>query len=202
MLGPDARAGGDRRCERAGDVRQVALIVGALMVLGWVRAADLLRPIVAARNAKRAGRALDAAEIAATERAVRARAVRGRAHPLAALVGGRGLPRRAPRVARACWPGRRRSALACITLPARGRRGGARAPRCGSGGSTARAGWCCRTSMPCATFAAGYRRWLCQTAGALLAVAHAVNAALISVFTDLTSRAVGHAAGADACRRC
>ena len=28
----------------AGDVRQVALVVGALMVLGWVRAADLLRP--------------------------------------------------------------------------------------------------------------------------------------------------------------
>ena len=36
-----------------------------------MRAADLLRPVVAARNAKRAGRALDAAEIAAAERAVR-----------------------------------------------------------------------------------------------------------------------------------
>ena len=57
--------------QHAGDVRQVALFIGALMVLGWVRAADLVRPIVAARNAKAAGRALDAAEIAATERAVR-----------------------------------------------------------------------------------------------------------------------------------
>ena len=57
--------------QHAGDVRQVAILIGALMVLAWVRAADLVRPIIAARNAKRAGRALDAAEIAATERAVR-----------------------------------------------------------------------------------------------------------------------------------
>ena len=41
------------------------------------------------------------------------------------------------------------------------------------------------------TFANGYRRWLCQTAGMLLAVAHAVNAALISVFTELTSAQSG-----------
>jgi len=41
------------------------------------------------------------------------------------------------------------------------------------------------------TFAMGYRRWLCQTAVVLLAVSHAVNAALISVFTDLTSAQSG-----------
>ena len=56
--------------QHAGDVRQVAIIIGALMVAAWVRAADLVRPIIAARNAKRAGRALDAEEIAATERTV------------------------------------------------------------------------------------------------------------------------------------
>src|SRR5438477_330316 len=56
---------------QAGDSLRLAGIVGAIMILGWVRAADLLRPVVAARNAKRAGRALEAAEIAAVERAVR-----------------------------------------------------------------------------------------------------------------------------------
>ena len=45
--------------------------------------------------------------------------------------------------------------------------------------------------MPCATFAAGYRRWLCQTAGVLLAMSHAVNAALVAVFAELTSRSAG-----------
>ncbi|HXU05700.1 MAG TPA: hypothetical protein VN903_32315, partial [Polyangia bacterium] len=51
--------------QHAGDVRRVAAIIGALMVLGWVRAADLVRPILAARNAKRVGRPLDAVQIAA-----------------------------------------------------------------------------------------------------------------------------------------
>ena len=40
-------------------------------------------------------------------------------------------------------------------------------------------------------FAGSYRRWLCQTAVMLLALAHAVNAALISVFTELTSAQSG-----------
>src|SRR6187551_3351463 len=70
LVGP-ALALAAQSLQHAGGVRQVALVIGALMVLGWVRAADLLRPVVAARNAKRAGRALDAGEIAATERAVR-----------------------------------------------------------------------------------------------------------------------------------
>ena len=49
----------------------------------------------------------------------------------------------------------------------------------------------CRTSIALRDFAAGYRRRLCQTAWALLAAAHAVNAALIAVFTDLTSAQSG-----------
>ena len=44
---------------------------------------------------------------------------------------------------------------------------------------------------PLRAFAAGYRRWLWQTAWALLAAAHAVNAALVAVFTDLTSAQAG-----------
>jgi len=49
----------------------IAAGVAGLMVLGWLRAADLMRPLIAARNAKRAGRALGDQEIAATERAIR-----------------------------------------------------------------------------------------------------------------------------------
>ena len=49
----------------------IAAAVAGLMVLGWLRAADLMRPVIAARNAKRAGRALGDQEIAATERAIR-----------------------------------------------------------------------------------------------------------------------------------
>ncbi len=44
---------------------------------------------------------------------------------------------------------------------------------------------------PLRDFAARYRRRLCQTAWALLAMAHAVNAALVAVFTDLTSAQSG-----------
>src|SRR5262249_55505193 len=40
-------------------------------------------------------------------------------------------------------------------------------------------------------FAASYRRSLCQMAWVILAVAHAFNAALISVFTDLRSSQSG-----------
>jgi signal transduction histidine kinase len=40
-------------------------------------------------------------------------------------------------------------------------------------------------------FAQGYRRRLCQSAWALLAVTHAANAALIAVFTELTSAQSG-----------
>ena len=118
------------------------------------------------------------------------RAVRGRGQPLAALVGGRGLRRRAPRVARPARlaVGDRRR---LHHLSPRGRGGGGARRAVGAPARRARAGWCCRTSMRCAHFAAGYRRWLCQTAAMLLAVAHAVNAALISVFTELTSAQSG-----------
>ena len=50
----------------------------------------------------------------------------------------------------ACSPGRRRSASpASPSCTQPGRR--PRARRCGNAGSTPPAGWCCRTSIPCAT---------------------------------------------------
>lgn len=46
----------------SGESFRVGALLGALMIVGWVRAADLLRPLLAARDAKRAGLALDEAE--------------------------------------------------------------------------------------------------------------------------------------------
>jgi HAMP domain-containing protein len=174
---------------RAGDARLVAMVVSAAMVAGWVRAADLLRPIAAARNAKRAGRALDPAEIAAVERAVRRApfevaftrwllwsaaaiyvAVHMASHDLLA------------------WPSA--IGVASIALLHAGGAAAARAALWERRLLGAR-----RLVLPnfdaLRNFAAGYRRWLCQTAVILLALAHAVNAALISVFTELTSAQSG-----------
>ena len=118
-----------------------------------------------------------------------ARPVRGRGQPLAALVGGRGLHGDRTSRRAACSPGRRRSGVACITLLHAGGAAAARA-MLWERQLDGRAGWCCPTSMPCApsppaTGAGSARR------RALLAVAHAVNAALIAVFTELTSAQSG-----------
>ena len=169
---------------------QVALIIGALMVLCWVRAADLVRPIVAARNAKRAGRALDAAEIAATERAVRRAPFEiasrrwllwsAAAVYLAVHLASRGL---------LAWPSA--IGVACITFLHAGGAAAARAALWERRLDGAR-----RLVLPnfdalrdvrrAATAAGCVRR-----RAMLLAVAHAVNAALISVFTELTSAQSG-----------
>jgi signal transduction histidine kinase len=188
LVGP-ALALAAKSLQNAGDVRQVALIIGALMVLGWVRAADLLRPVVAARNAKRVGRALDAGEIAATERAVRRAPFEvavtrwllwsAAAAYVAVHLASRGL---------LAWPSA--IGLGCITFLHAGGTAAARAALWERKLDGAR-----RLVLPnfdaLRTFATGYRRWLCQTAGMLLAVAHAVNAALIAVFTELTSSQSG-----------
>ena len=55
----------------SGESFRVGALLAALMIVGWVRAADLLRPLLAARDAKRAGIALDNAELAACDRAIR-----------------------------------------------------------------------------------------------------------------------------------
>jgi signal transduction histidine kinase len=174
---------------QAGRSRAIAAAIAGLMVLGWLRAADLMRPLVAARNAKRAGRALSADQIAATERAIRRAPVElalsrwllwsAVACGVAVyLVSHRLLP----------WPSA--VGLACITALHAGGAGATRAALWERSLDRAR-----RLVLPnfdaLRTFAAGYRRRLCETAWAMLAVAHAVTAALISVFTELTSRQSG-----------
>jgi len=174
---------------RAGDVLREGVVIAALMVLGWVRAADLLRPIVAARNAKRAGRALDAAEIAAVERAVRrapfeVAVTRWLLWAVAAVYMAVHLASRDL----LAWPSA--IGVACITFLHAGGAAAARGVLWERRLAGAR-----RLVLPnfdaLRSFATGYRRWLCQTAVMLLAVAHAVNAALISVFTELTSAQSG-----------
>jgi signal transduction histidine kinase len=173
----------------SGEGPRVALIVAALIALGWLRAADLLRPVVAARDAKRAGRPLGEAEIAATERAIRRAPVELAAIRwllwsaaviyLGARLGARGL---------IDWPSA--IGLACIgALHA----GGVAAARAAIW--ERRLGRVRRFVLPnfdpLRAFAAGYRRWLCQMAWAILAVTNAVDVALIAVFTDLSPRQSG-----------
>jgi signal transduction histidine kinase len=188
VLGPALSLAALSLRNAAGGMLQVAVILGALMVLGWVRAADLVRPIVAARDAKRAGRALDGSEIAATERAVRRAPFEialtrwlvwsAAAVYVAVYLASHGLP----------WPSA--IGVACITFLHAGGAAAARAAVWERRLDAAR-----RLALPnfdaLRNFAASYRRRLCQTAGMLLAVAHAVNAALISVFTDLKSAQSG-----------
>ncbi len=173
----------------SGETFRVVALVVTLILVGWVRAADLLRPVLAARAGKRAGRALTEAEIAATERAVRrapfdVAATRwllwsGAAVYLATRLASRGL---------LAWESA--VGLACVgVLHA-------------SGGAAARSLlWerrlerARRLVLPnfdvLRAFAGSYRRRLCQTAWAILAAAHAVNAALIAVFTQLAARQSG-----------
>jgi signal transduction histidine kinase len=175
--------------QHAGDVRRVVVIVGALMALGWLRAADWVRPIFAARNAKVAGRALDAAEIAAVERTVR-RAPFEVAFTRWLLWSAASVYLAVHLATRQllAWPSA--IGVACITFLHAAGAAAARAAFWERRLERAR-----RLVLPnfdaLRTFAAGYRRWLCQTAVVLLAAAHAVNAALISVFTDMTSAQSG-----------
>jgi signal transduction histidine kinase len=188
VVGP-ALALAAKSLEHAGDLRRLVLIIAALMIAGWVRAAELIRPIVAARNAKRAGRALDAAEIAATERAVRRAPfeiafTRWLLWSVAAAYQAVYLASRGLLASPAAF------GLACITFLHAGGTAAARAALWDRTLDGAR-----RLVLPnvdaLRIFAASYRRRLCQTAGVLLAVSHAVNAALVNVFTELTSAQSG-----------
>ena len=123
-------------------------LVGACWSLSWVRAADSLRPVIAARNAKQTGQPLSDAQVAAADRAIARAPVEGAlvrwaiwtAPPVYVAV----------RLVRTVsWRGRRApawSASACCTRAA---------PRpsaasSGSGSWRPRAARSCRTSIRCA----------------------------------------------------
>jgi signal transduction histidine kinase len=173
----------------SGESFRVGALLLALMAAGWLRAADLLRPLTAAREAKQSGRALDAAESAAAEQAMRrapfevalTRFVLWSAAVgyVAVRLASRGLLTIPSTIG-----------LACIGILHAGGAAAARGALWGRILGRAR-----RVIFPNSDalreFAGSYRRRLCQSAGALLAAAHAVNAALIAVFTDLTTAQSG-----------
>jgi signal transduction histidine kinase len=173
----------------SGESFRVGALLLALMAAGWLRAADLLRPLAAAREAKQSGRALDAAETAAAEQAMRRAPVEVAVTRFALWTLAVGYV--AVRLAAGgllAIPST--IGLACIGIL---HAGGAAAARGALWGRTL--GRARRVIFPNSDalreFAANYRRRLCQSAAALLAAAHAVNAALIAVFTDLTSAQSG-----------
>jgi len=164
-------------------------LLGAVLFASWVRAADSLRPVLAARNAKQTGQPLTDAQVAAADRAI-ARApvegalVRWAIWTLASVVVAWHLVSRGT----LAWPSG--LGVACIGFLHAGGVSAVRAlvwervlagPR--------------RTVLPnfdpLRAFARTYRRRLAETAAALLAMAHAVNAALVAVFTELTSSQAG-----------
>jgi signal transduction histidine kinase len=172
-----------------GELPRFVPILVAVLVASWVRAADSMRPVIAARNAKQRGQALTDAEIAAADRAI-ARApiesalVRWAIWTAAAVA----VAVRLASAGRLAWASS--LGVACIGFLHAGGVAAVRAlvwervlerPR--------------RTVLPnfdpLRVFAHTYRRRLAQTAAALLAIAHAVNAALVAVFAELTSAQAG-----------
>jgi signal transduction histidine kinase len=173
----------------SGESFRVGALLVALMAAGWLRAADLLRPLAAAREAKQSGRPLDAAASAAAEHAIRRAPVEVAATrfviwSLAVCY----VALRLPAGGRLAVPST--IGLACIGILHAGGAAAARGALWGRVLGRAR-----RVIFPNSDalreFAGSYRRRLCQSAAALLAAAHAVNAALIAVFTDLTSAQSG-----------
>jgi signal transduction histidine kinase len=173
----------------SGELARFLPLLGAALVLSWVRAADSLRPVIAARNSKQSGQPLTDAQVAAADRAI-ARApiesalVRWAIWTAASIATAVGLAR----TSTLGWTSG--LGVACIGFLHAGGVSAVRAlvwervlarPR--------------RTVLPnfdpLRAFARTYRRRLAETAVALLAIAHAVNAALVSVFTDLTSAQAG-----------
>jgi two-component system, NtrC family, sensor kinase len=173
----------------SGESFRVVAMLAALMFVGWVRAADLLRPMITTRDAKRGGRPLDEAEIVATDRAIRRAPVEvATTRFLLWLVAVVYVAARLATRHLLAWPSA--VGLACIGVLHAGGAAAARAALWEKQLDRAR-----RLILPnfdaLRGFADGYRRRLCQSAWALLALTHAANAALIAVFTELTSAQSG-----------
>ena len=154
----------------------MGLIVAALIVVGWIQAADLLRPVVLARDAKRAGRSVGDREVAAAERAIRL--APGRVAGTRWLIWVAAVVYVSTMLARRqLLPGRRPWAWwPSVSFMRAARR--LRGRCCGSGVSARVRRFVLPNVDPLRDFAVGYRRWLGQTAFAILAAAYAVNAAL------------------------
>ncbi len=173
----------------SGELPRVLPIVGALLVASWVRAADLLRPVIAARNAKRVGQALREADVEAAERAI-ARAPLEIALTRWAIWTAAGVVLALRLVVTGRLPVPSALGVACVGFLHAGGVAAARALTWQRVLARAR-----RSVLPnydpLRAFSYDYRRRLAGVAVTLLALAHAVNAALAAVFTEMTSRQSG-----------
>jgi signal transduction histidine kinase len=173
----------------SGQAERVLWLLGGLLVVSCVRAIDSLRPVMRARAAKLHGQPLSPDDVDAANRAIATAPTEaalfrwaiwtGAAAYVAVELWRRGL---------VAWPSSVGIAFAGLLHAS----GVAAARGLLWGRVLVRAR---RTVLPnfdpLRVFAAGYRRRLCQTAWALLAAAHAVTAALVAVFTDLSARQAG-----------
>jgi signal transduction histidine kinase len=189
LVGAPALALAGQSLRAGGEVGRLLPLLAALLVVAWVRAADSLRPVIAARAAKQRGQPLGADAAEGVDRAM-SRVPRETALArwviwtlAVAYVGVRLILQN-----RAAWPAA--MGVVCIGSLHAGGVAAARALLWERVMLRVR-----RTVLPnfdpLRAFAAGYRRWLWRTALALLALANAVNAALNAVFTELTSRQAG-----------
>jgi signal transduction histidine kinase len=173
----------------SGELPRFLPLLGAVLFASWVRAADSLRPVIAARNAKERGRPLTDAELEAADRAI------ARAPVESALLRW------------AIWTAA--AIVVAVRLVTRGQLGWASGLGVACIGFLHAGGVAALRVLvwervlarphravlpnfdPLRAFARVYRRRLAATAAALLAIAHAVNAALVAVFTELTSNQAG-----------
>ena len=173
----------------SGELPRFVPMLAAALFLSWLRAADTLRPVMAARNTKQSGQPLTDAQVAAADRAIARAPLEGALVRWAiwtatsVFVAWRLVSTR-----QLAWTSG--LGVACIGFLHAGGIAAVRAlvwervlarPR--------------RTVLPnfdpLRAFARTYRLRLAETAIALLAMAHAVDAALVAVFTELTSSQAG-----------
>ena len=173
----------------SGVLPQFLPLLAAVLIVSWIGAALTMRPVIAARNVKQSGQPLTDEQVAAADRAI-ARAPSESAIVRAVIWTAAAVLLAWRLVARGHLGLASGLGVACIGFLHAGGVAAVRAlvwervlarPR--------------RTVLPnfdpLRAFARTYRRRLAETALALLAIAHAVNAALVSVFTDLTSNQAG-----------
>jgi signal transduction histidine kinase len=175
--------------EASGVARTLVPLLVALLFAAGLRAADSLRPVVAARAAKQRGQALGAADVTAAHHALswapmETMLIRWAIWTAAAVFVAVRLVVRD----RAAWP----AAVGVVGIGFLHAGGVAAARSLVWERVMTRAR---RTVLPnfdpLRAFAGSYRRKLWQTAWVALALANAVNAALTSVFTELDSRQAG-----------
>jgi signal transduction histidine kinase len=173
----------------SGEAWLIGPVLAALLLVAMVRGADALRPVFAARRAKLRGQPLTATEAASAQRAFDR--APGESGLLRWLIWGGATAYLSVRLMqRGLLPPASGAGVAAMGILHAGAAAAARSIIWERILEHAR-GAILPNYDSLRTFAGSYRRRLCQTALALLGLTHAVNTALVSVFTELSSRQAG-----------